>query len=62
MRFQYPWVFVKKKSTMYALIAMVEKDRKTLDQSGTFDALLPDLSKVFNYMFFYWNSMHWIWY
>ena len=38
---------------MYALIAMVEKDRKTLDQSGTFDALLPDLSKVFNYMFFY---------
>lgn len=22
---------------MYALIAMVEKDRKTLDQSGTFD-------------------------
>ena len=42
--------FRKKYSTQHALIAMIKKGRKILDKSGTFGALLTDLSKVFDCM------------
>ena len=42
--------FRKKCSTQHALIAMIEKARKTLDKGGTFGALLTDLSKPFDCM------------
>ena len=40
--------FRKKYSTQHALIAMIEKARKILDEGGTFGALLTDLSKAFD--------------
>ena len=44
-------VFAKKKySTQHALIAMIEKAKKTIDKGGTFGALLKDLSKAFDCM------------
>ena len=42
--------FHKKYSTQHALLAMIEKARKILDKSGTFGALLTDLSKAFDCM------------
>ena len=51
MLYQYFSVgFTKKYSAKQALIAMIEKDRKTLDKIGTFGALLTDLSKAFDCM------------
>ena len=40
--------FCKKYSNQHALIAMIEKARKMLDQGGTFGALLTDLSEAFD--------------
>ena len=42
--------FRKKCSTQHALIAMIENARKILNKSGTFGALLTDLSKPFDFM------------
>ena len=42
--------FRKKYSTQHALIAMIEKAKKTIDKGGTFGALLTDLSKAFDCM------------
>ena len=40
------WFSQKKYSIQHALIAMIEKAKKTIDKGGTFGALLTDLSKV----------------
>ena len=40
----------KKYSTQHALIAMIQKVKKTIDKGGTFGALLTDLSKTFDCM------------
>ena len=45
--------FRKKYSTQHALIAMIEKARKILDNGGPFGALLTDSSKAFNCMSHY---------
>ena len=42
--------FRKKYSTQHALIAVIEKARKILNNGETFGALLTDLSKAFDCM------------
>ena len=45
---KYQWGFRKGFSSQQCLVAMIEKWRKTLDNGGSFGALLTDLSKAFD--------------
>ena len=47
---KYQCGFRKDYSVINALIPMIEKWRKSHDDGGTFEALLTDLSKAFDYL------------